>query len=86
MVKLAETMRNEEEVKKGYIATTLTERRYEKIAEVFGGYGEYVEDINEVIPAIRRALRSGKPSIINVRVADGRRTSRIIRCLPSEAK
>jgi acetolactate synthase-1/2/3 large subunit len=72
MVKMAETMRSEEEVKKGYIATTLAERRYEKIAEIFGGHGEYVEDINEVIPAIRRAHRSGKPSIINVRVADER--------------
>ncbi|MDR1573606.1 MAG: thiamine pyrophosphate-binding protein [Clostridiales Family XIII bacterium] len=70
MVKLAETMRNADEVKAGYIATTLVERRYEKIAEALGGYGEYVEDIEEVIPAIRRAYRSGKPSIINVKVAD----------------
>ncbi|MDR2770538.1 MAG: thiamine pyrophosphate-binding protein [Clostridiales Family XIII bacterium] len=71
MVKMAETMRNADEVKKGYIATTLVERRYEKIAEALGGYGEYVEDLEDVIPAIRRAYRSGKPSIINVRVADG---------------
>ncbi|MDR2296261.1 MAG: thiamine pyrophosphate-binding protein [Clostridiales Family XIII bacterium] len=71
MVKLAETMRNADEVKKGYIATTLVERRYEKIAEALGGYGEYVEDIEDVIPAIRRAYQSGKPSIVNVKVADG---------------
>ncbi|MDR1135221.1 MAG: thiamine pyrophosphate-binding protein [Clostridiales Family XIII bacterium] len=71
MVKMAETMRSADEVKDGYIATTLVERRYEKIAEVFGGYGEYVEDINEVKPAIRRAYASGKPSIINVKVAAG---------------
>jgi len=68
MVKLAETMRNADEVANGYIATTLVERRYEKIAEALGGYGEYVEDINEVVPAIKRAAASGKPSIINVKV------------------
>ena len=68
MVKMAETMRSTDEIKNGYIATTLEDRHYEKIAEIFGGYGEYVEDINEVIPAIRRAYASGKPSIINVKV------------------
>ncbi|MDR2355571.1 MAG: thiamine pyrophosphate-binding protein [Clostridiales Family XIII bacterium] len=72
MVKMAETMRNADAVQKGYIATTLAERRYEKIAEALGGHGEYVEDIKDVIPAIRRAYRSGKPSIVNVKVADGR--------------
>ncbi|MDR1571993.1 MAG: thiamine pyrophosphate-binding protein [Clostridiales Family XIII bacterium] len=68
MVKMAETMRSGDEVSKGYIATTLAERRYEKVAEALGGYGEYVEDVGEVVPAIRRAYASGKPSIINVRV------------------
>ncbi|MDR0884898.1 MAG: thiamine pyrophosphate-binding protein [Clostridiales Family XIII bacterium] len=68
MVKMAETMRSTNEITNGYVATTLAERRYEKIAEVFDGYGEYVEDINEVIPAIKRAAATGKPSIINVRV------------------
>jgi acetolactate synthase-1/2/3 large subunit len=71
MVKLAETMRNADEVKDGYIATTLAERRYEKVAEALGGYGEYVEDLEEVIPAIKRAYASGKPAIVNVKVADG---------------
>jgi acetolactate synthase-1/2/3 large subunit len=68
MVKMAETMRCADEVADGYVATTLEERRYEKIAEALGGYGEYVEDVNEVIPAIKRAYESGKPSIINVKV------------------
>ncbi|MDR1495438.1 MAG: thiamine pyrophosphate-binding protein [Clostridiales Family XIII bacterium] len=68
MVKLAETMRNADEVKKGYIALALAERRYEKIAEALGGYGEYVEDIDEVVPAIKRAAASGKTAIINVKV------------------
>jgi acetolactate synthase-1/2/3 large subunit len=39
---------------------------YEKIAEAFGGYAEYVTDPEEILPAIRRAQASGKPSIINV--------------------
>jgi acetolactate synthase-1/2/3 large subunit len=68
MVKMAETMRSVDEVKKGYIATTLADRRYEKVAEALGGYGEYVEDISEVVPAIKRAAATGKPSIINVKV------------------
>ncbi len=67
MVKMADTMRAADEVKKGYIATTLAEgRHYEDIAKAFGGYGELVTDVNEIIPAIKRAYESGKPSIINV--------------------
>lgn len=68
MVKKAETDRNPEEVEKGYIATKLEYRSYEKLAAVFGGYGESVTVIEEVIPAIRRAYQSGKPAIINVTV------------------
>lgn len=69
MVKMAETMRSADEVRKGYIATTLPHMRpYHKMAEVWDGYGELVTDINEVIPAIRRAYKSGKPAIINVEV------------------
>jgi acetolactate synthase-1/2/3 large subunit len=71
MVKMAETIRSADEVKNGYIATILAERRYEKIAEIFGGYGEYVEDVGEVIPALRRARASGGPAIINVKVDSG---------------
>jgi len=33
---------------------------YEKIAEAFGGYGERVEDPEEIIPALRRAVRAVK--------------------------
>jgi acetolactate synthase-1/2/3 large subunit len=31
---------------------------YEKIAESFGGYGERVEDPDEIVPALRRAVRA----------------------------
>ncbi len=33
---------------------------YEKVVEAFGGYGERVEDPEEIIPALRRAVRTVK--------------------------
>jgi acetolactate synthase-1/2/3 large subunit len=47
-------------------ATELSVASYEKIAEAFGGYGERVEDSKDVGPAIRRAIDSGKPAVVNV--------------------
>ena len=47
-------------------ATELSVAAYEKIAEAFGGYGERVDDAAEVGPAIRRAIDSGKPAVVNV--------------------
>ena len=40
--------------------------RYDKMAEAMGGYGELVEKPQEIQPAIRRALASGKPAVVNV--------------------
>ena len=42
--------------------------RFDKIAEGFGAYGEYVEHDEEIAPAIARALASGRPSVIQVPV------------------
>lgn len=71
MVKMAETTRNAAEIEKGYVATTLAPmRKYDKFPEVWDGYGERVTDVNEIIPAIKRAYASGKPAIINVEVHD----------------
>lgn len=39
---------------------------YEKIVEGFGGYGELVTHIDELRPAIQRAVASGKPGCVNV--------------------
>lgn len=47
-------------------ATSLSVASYEKIAEALGGYGERVESADEVGPAIRRAIDSGKPAVVNV--------------------
>jgi thiamine pyrophosphate-dependent acetolactate synthase large subunit-like protein len=42
--------------------------RFDKIAEAFGAYGEYVEREEEIGRAIARALASGKPAVIQVPV------------------
>jgi 2-hydroxyacyl-CoA lyase 1 len=40
--------------------------RYERIMEVFGGYGEFVAEASDIRPALERAAASGLPSCINV--------------------
>lgn len=42
--------------------------RYEKVCEAFGGYGEFVDDSNEVLPAAKRAMASKLPSCINIMI------------------
>jgi len=39
---------------------------YEKVVEGLGGYGELVTTDDEIVPAIRRAMDSGKPACVNV--------------------
>ena len=41
-------------------------RHYEKMVEGLGGYGELVTEDADIVPAIRRAVASGKPACINV--------------------
>jgi thiamine pyrophosphate-dependent acetolactate synthase large subunit-like protein len=40
--------------------------RYDKMAEVFGAYGELVERPKDIRPAMERAVKSGKPAVVNV--------------------
>ncbi len=40
--------------------------RYDEMAKAMGCHGENVTDINELVPAIERAIASGKPACINV--------------------
>lgn len=42
--------------------------RFDKIAEGFGAYGEFVEDLAEIGPAVARAFASGRPAVIQVPV------------------
>ncbi|MEU5840340.1 thiamine pyrophosphate-binding protein [Rhodococcus sp. NPDC047139] len=44
------------------------ETRFDKVAEGFGCYGEYVERDEDIAPAIKRAYASGKPGVIHVAV------------------
>ena len=41
-------------------------RNYEKMVEGLGGYGELVTRDEEIVPALKRAIESGKPACINV--------------------
>ncbi|MEO6091565.1 MAG: thiamine pyrophosphate-binding protein, partial [Novosphingobium sp.] len=44
------------------------EVRLDLTAESFGAHGEYVEKLEELAPAVQRALASGKPAVIHVEV------------------
>ena len=49
-------------------ATGLDYTRYERMVEALGGYGEWVEAPDQIYPAIQRALDSGKPALVNVKI------------------
>jgi len=51
---------------KDFYGLDLAEVHYEKIVEVFGGYGEYVTQPEDIGPALDRAIASGKPACVNV--------------------
>jgi acetolactate synthase-1/2/3 large subunit len=39
---------------------------YEKVVEALGGHGEFVRTDEEIMPALTRAIDSGKPALVNV--------------------
>lgn len=47
-------------------ATSLALTRYEKVVEALGGYGEFVEQPEGILPALERAFASGVPACVNV--------------------
>ena len=47
------------------VATDLRDVRYDKVVEALGCYAEHVERPEEVAPAVRRALESGRPSLVH---------------------
>ena len=47
-------------------ATLLAPTRYDRIVEVFGGYGELVTEPAQIRPALERALAKGTVSCVNV--------------------
>ncbi len=56
---------------KRYIDVDLPEFNYAICAEGFGCYGEVVNDPTEIKPALERAKNSGKPAILDVKIAFG---------------
>lgn len=69
MIKLSETLIHPEEVKKGHVGIELANvRRYDRMPAMWDGYGVLVTKPEEIIPAIKAAVASGKPAIINVEV------------------
>jgi acetolactate synthase-1/2/3 large subunit len=70
MIRLAERYIRPEEIEtKGHCNVELCHMRaYEKMVAMWDGHGECVANPAEIIPAIKRAVANGKPSIINVEV------------------
>jgi len=50
-------------------ATSLDYTRYEKVVEALGGYGAYVERIEDLGPALDEAFAANKPACVNVKIA-----------------
>jgi acetolactate synthase-1/2/3 large subunit len=46
---------------------TLLPTRYDRVVEALGGYGAHVTEARDLLPAIERAVASGRPACINVR-------------------
>ena len=48
------------------IGTDLRSVRYDKVVEAIGGHSEYVEQKQDIAPAVERAIESHLPSLVNV--------------------
>ena len=55
---------------KRYIGVDFVDVRYDKMAEAAGWYGERVEDPKGITAALKRAVDSGKPALLDV-IVDG---------------
>ena len=52
--------------KERLIGCELLPSRYDTVAAAFGGHGELVTEAGQLLPAVERALQSGKPACVNV--------------------
>lgn len=50
-------------------ATGLSYTRYEKVVEAVGGFGAWVERVEDLGPALDEAFRCGRPACVNVKIA-----------------
>ena len=53
----------------GDVISQLAPTRYDLVAEGFGAFGQHVDDLVDLGPALQRALESGRPAVIDVAVA-----------------
>jgi acetolactate synthase-1/2/3 large subunit len=51
------------------VATGLAYTRYEKVVEAVGGFGAWVDKTADVGPALDAAIASGRPALVNVKIA-----------------
>ena len=54
---------------KRYIDTEFPDFDFGRCAEGFGCYAEVVTDPNEIKPALERAKNSGKPAVLDIKIA-----------------
>jgi acetolactate synthase-1/2/3 large subunit len=59
------------------VATDLGATRYDEMARALGGHGEFVERVEDIAPAVRRAFESGLPAIINVHTDPEQRSTAV---------
>jgi acetolactate synthase-1/2/3 large subunit len=51
------------------VATALEYTRYDRVVEAVGGFGAWVERVEDLGPALDAAFASGKPACVNVKIA-----------------
>jgi len=57
--------------------TALTNPDFARLIEAFGGHGEVVDETSQFAPAFRRAVASGKPALIELRMNPEQLSSRV---------
>ena len=57
------------------VATDLGVRPYDRMVEGLGGHGEFVDQPDQIRPALERAAQSGRPALVNVHIAETFRAS-----------
>lgn len=50
------------------IGCDLDETRYDEVVRAFGGHSEFVETLEQLVPALERAVASKLPACINIRI------------------
>jgi acetolactate synthase-1/2/3 large subunit len=50
------------------VGCELAATRYDRLTEALGGHGEFVEHPRDLTPALERAIASGRPACVNVRI------------------